>query len=181
MNFAQLPYRFAARSVVIDGFRVAYTDTDAGSDSPVLFLHGIAGNLDWFADACERLSPDRLESLLRLHCELAHDLRHREWAHAIEAGATSMRDHALGERLGEIAAPALLICGIGDRIVPFQWATEALDAIAGSQIVALEHCGHLPMFEQPDAFVDAIAEFVTSGTVKGRAFASPRPAVTRAV
>ena len=59
MNFVELPYRYPARFVVVDGLRFAYVDITPEAADPVVFLHDIASDLDHFAYAYELLSTER--------------------------------------------------------------------------------------------------------------------------
>jgi pimeloyl-ACP methyl ester carboxylesterase len=108
---------------------------------------------------------DSLERLLELHVELAESLDHREWARAGEAAIASILANPIGAKLAQIEAPTLLIWGVDDQIVPYSNAALACDMIPNAQLVAIEGCGHLPMFEKPDEFNNAVVEFVTSGTI----------------
>jgi len=42
-------------------------------------------------------------------------------------------------------------------------AYEIHKAIPGSQFVVFEHSGHLPFFEEPEAFRKALEEFLAGG------------------
>jgi len=292
MRFAHVPYEYPAQNIVIDGLRVAYADIATAPGPPVVFLHGIGGSSNWFAEAYKRLlttrrvigidwigfgksdkprlddsvpffvdllvrfldtleirrpsivghsmgglvaahfaakHPDRverlvlaapagirrvpqearpaieefwsynriqnmdaverrawfetqvaswndsLESLLHTHVELAESLDHREWARAVEATIVSVLDNPATDVLPDIEAPTLVIWGVDDHIVPFSNAAAACDAIPDNQLVAIEGCGHLPMFERPEEFNDAVVEFVTSGTVSTAKRSSTAP------
>jgi pimeloyl-ACP methyl ester carboxylesterase/uncharacterized damage-inducible protein DinB len=280
MNFFEVPYRFAARTVVLDGYRVAYAESNSEAPDPVLCLHGVGGNLDWFSDVYAQLSlsrrvigldwpgfgksdkpqlddpvhyyigllrmfldemgipraslvghsmgalvaahfavlfPDRvdrlvlsslpgvrpladdakatirkkwsyeqlrqmdkqgrrewyesmvaswnerLEALITTETELASDLAHRQWAHACEEAIASVLEHPLGDQLARIEAPTLLIWGVDDRTTPFESSSEAREKIPGAQLVAIDRCGHYPMFERPEAFVYAMVGFLATG------------------
>lgn len=280
MNFNDVPYRYPARSVVVDGFRMAYVDVSFAAGNPVVFLHDVGGDLDDFApvyeeiaagrraigidlvgfgksdkphlddpvvlytnllggvldeleierasfvghglgalvaarfaaerpDRVERLvlsalpgvrelTPeeratatafwsydrvtslddatrraryegmvagwnDRLEAYLKVRNALSESLAYRPWAHSVEWAALSVLDNPLGDRLGRIEAPVLLVWGVDDPVTPFAAAAEARDAIRNARLVAIEECGHMPTFEQPDAFVDAVAAFLAEG------------------
>ena len=60
MNFNEVPYRYPARSVVVDGFRVAYVDVNPDAADAVVFLHDVGGDLDDFVPVYERIAGDRL-------------------------------------------------------------------------------------------------------------------------
>ena len=59
MNFNEVPYRYPARSVVVDGFRVAYVDVNPDAADAVVFLHDVGGDLDDFVPVYERIAGDR--------------------------------------------------------------------------------------------------------------------------
>lgn len=279
MNFNEVPYRYPARFVVVDGFRVAYVDINPEAGDAAVFLHDVGGDLDDFAPCYERLSAerrvlgldwlgfgksdkpplddpvvhytnlldgfltaldldrvslvghglgglvaaryasehpervarlvlsaaqgvaaltaderataagpwsydrlsalddagrrgwyeamtagwnDRLEAYLGVRNRLAGSLGYRPWSHAVEEAMGSALDHPLGERLGRIAAPTLVVWGVGDRIVPFAVAAEARERVANARLVAIEDCGHLPTYEQPEAFCEAVGQFLAA-------------------
>jgi pimeloyl-ACP methyl ester carboxylesterase len=58
--------------------------------------------------------------------------------------------------------PTLIVWGGRDRIIPVEHATAAHEALPGSRLVVFEGCGHFPHAEEPDAFVDVVADFVAT-------------------
>ncbi len=277
MNFSDVPYRFPARSVVVDGFRLAYVDVNSEAGDPVVCLHDLGGDLDDFGPVYEAISSqrrvlgmdlvgfgksdkppldepvwlygrllagfvdaldlervsivghglgalvaallaiehpdrvgrlvlsappgfptldeeslatavnryafdyvtalddegrrswfeaatagwnDRLEALLGVRNALAVSLGFRPWARALEAVAGGAFSHGLADRVGEIAAPTLVVWGVDDPITPFAGAASLHDAIPGARLVAVEECGHMPMHEQPEVFGGAVATFL---------------------
>ncbi len=56
--------------------------------------------------------------------------------------------------------PTLILWGRRDRIIPVEHAVAAHDAIPGSQLVIFEASGHFPHNQEPQHFVDVIADFV---------------------
>ncbi|KAA3660923.1 MAG: alpha/beta fold hydrolase [Chloroflexi bacterium] len=62
--------------------------------------------------------------------------------------------------LAEIDVPTLIIHGADDQIVPLAEAEAMHKAIKGSKLVVLKNAGHLPNLEQPDAFNDAVIDFL---------------------
>lgn len=276
MNFNEVPYRYPARFVVVDGFRLAYVDVNPEAAGPIVFLHDVGGDLDDFSGLYETLAYDhrvvgldwvgfgksdkppldepvplftelldgflasldldrvslvghglgamvaarfaadhpervdrlvlsalpgvreltederaaaadfwsydrisalddegrrawyqsmaagwneKLEAFLRVRNELAQCLAFRPWAHAVEDAALSMLDNPLGDRLGRIQAPTLLVWGVDDPVVPLAMAAEASAAIPRARLTSIEDCGHLPAFEQLESYLDAIATF----------------------
>jgi len=59
--------------------------------------------------------------------------------------------------LRRIAIPTALVWGRHDRMVPLGFA-EAADARLGWPLHVIDDAGHAPHIEQPDAFVEALAE-----------------------
>lgn len=64
-------------------------------------------------------------------------------------------------RLGDIAAPTLVVCGDADRMTPPKYAELLGARIAGARVVVVPGAGHYVQLEQPDAVTAAIREFVT--------------------
>jgi pimeloyl-ACP methyl ester carboxylesterase len=74
-------------------------------------------------------------------------------ARQIEAGE-GRPDHA--EVLRSLKIPALLICGAEDSFgrAPLQAAMTEL--LPGASLLLIDHCGHLPMLEHPQAVIEAM-------------------------
>ncbi len=64
------------------------------------------------------------------------------------------------ERLGEIGAPTLIICGTADRLTPPKYSTFLRDHIPGAQLVLVEGGGHMVALEQPEVVAQAVARFL---------------------
>lgn len=56
----------------------------------------------------------------------------------------------------KVACPALLILGDADRMTPAKAGRALAGAIEGATAVAIQHCGHMLMVEEPDATLDAL-------------------------
>jgi pimeloyl-ACP methyl ester carboxylesterase len=67
---------------------------------------------------------------------------------------------ALVDALQSIRVPALFIGGDHDRVAPPDDLGMAAELAPGSQTVLLEHCGHVPMIEQPVAYQTALRTFL---------------------
>ncbi|HZT52069.1 MAG TPA: alpha/beta hydrolase [Stellaceae bacterium] len=61
--------------------------------------------------------------------------------------------------LHRIRIPTLILWGENDRLFPPAYAEAWHRAIAGSRLVLLPRCGHLPIQEQADSFAANVAEF----------------------
>ena len=63
-------------------------------------------------------------------------------------------------RLHEIHVPTLALCGEEDQLTPKKYSEFLHAQIANSQFVTIPDAGHMVMLEQPDAFTNALAEFL---------------------
>ncbi|MEE8303785.1 MAG: alpha/beta hydrolase, partial [Candidatus Tectomicrobia bacterium] len=59
-----------------------------------------------------------------------------------------------------IKAPTLIVWGQSDGLAPVVYAQAFQQHIAGSQVSIMQGCGHMPMYEDPDGFVSAVANFL---------------------
>jgi len=66
----------------------------------------------------------------------------------------------IGERLGEIACPSLLIVGEHDGRTPVPQSEDLNKAIPGSLMKIIPNCGHFYGYEQPEATSYAIVSFL---------------------
>jgi pimeloyl-ACP methyl ester carboxylesterase len=66
----------------------------------------------------------------------------------------------LGDRLGEIAVPTLILWGQHDRVIPPAYAEALHRGIRGSQLVWIARAGHVPMLERPGEVNEALAGFL---------------------
>ena len=71
-------------------------------------------------------------------------------------GGTTMVDPTLGDRLGDITVPTLVVAGEADRIVDAEVARTYAARIPGAQFVLLPRTGHLPQIETPEALLELL-------------------------
>ena len=64
------------------------------------------------------------------------------------------------ERLGQIAAPTLVISGAADQLTPPKYAAKLAEGIPGAQLHLVEKAGHMVMLEQPDQVAQAVSRHV---------------------
>lgn len=88
------------------------------------------------------------------------ELSSRSGARAMVRLSRSARRNHLGNKLGQIKAPTLLIWGREDIVTPPEAAEGFRTSIPGSRIVWFDRCGHAPMIECPDQFAEAMAGFI---------------------
>lgn len=93
--------------------------------------------------------------------ELAfQELSDRRAARAlVKLGKSAKIDH-MGDRLGSISQPTLLLWGRNDTVTPPDVATEFHAKLPDSRLVWLDKCGHAPMIERPREFAAALHEFL---------------------
>lgn len=99
------------------------------------------------------VTPEWVESVRRTVTTPASALRVLRFARAAKR-------HNIEGRLAEIDAPALLVWGKDDRITPPEVAERFQALLPDSRLTFLPCCGHAPMLEQPDAFNEAVAEWL---------------------
>jgi pimeloyl-ACP methyl ester carboxylesterase len=61
---------------------------------------------------------------------------------------------------GAISAPALILTGTEDNVIDPRNSDVLAEHIAGAEVQRLENAGHLFFWEQPDAFVRIVSEFL---------------------
>lgn len=64
------------------------------------------------------------------------------------------------ERLSEITAPALLICGKDDRLTPPKYSRYLAERLPKAELVEVEGSGHMVMLEAPQKVSEAISSFL---------------------
>jgi pimeloyl-ACP methyl ester carboxylesterase len=78
----------------------------------------------------------------------------------IIALAKSAIRNNLGEELGQIKVPTLLIWGKNDKVTPPFVAEDFHKLIPNSELAFIDHCGHAPMMEVPNAFNEILEQFL---------------------
>ncbi|WP_347919196.1 alpha/beta fold hydrolase [Paracoccus marcusii] len=77
-----------------------------------------------------------------------------------EACATALKDYDYRDQLERIDCPVLLVAGAEDGAMPASMAEKLRPAIAGARMQVIEGAGHVPCFEQPQAFTAALTAFL---------------------
>src|SRR5262245_13521295 len=89
------------------------------------------------------------------------ELMSRQPVEGVVAALGAMRDRPDSTPdLARIAVPTLIVTGTDDALVPPSEADAMAKAIAGAQLVRIPGAGHLPNFETPGAFNEAVRAFV---------------------
>ena len=63
-------------------------------------------------------------------------------------------------RIHRIQSPTLIVWGESDGLVSPAYAEDFRSGIKDSRVVILPQCGHFPMFEKQDEFVDLVTSFL---------------------
>jgi pimeloyl-ACP methyl ester carboxylesterase len=94
-------------------------------------------------------------------CAALHLLQPR-WRQAMIAFAKSGGYTALGDRIGQIQTPTLILWGDSDRILGITDGPKFQAAIAQSQLIWIPQSGHVPHLEKPQNTTQAILNFLAS-------------------
>ena len=148
--------------------RVALMDTNPFPESPERAALrdaqiGTVMNGDLRKVMREEIMPNYLADgtmtspLLDLCLEMAEDLGPEVFAEQFRA-VQSRPDQ--GETLRGIGVPALVLCGLQDRLCPVDRHEFMHDVIRGSRLVIVPGAGHLPTLEQPRRTNGALREWL---------------------
>ena len=79
--------------------------------------------------------------------------------------ARQLLDEDVQEDLRRVRAPALLVFGERDPLVPAALGHVFRRELGGSRLLVLEGAGHIPMFDSPEAFQAAVLAFLAGEPV----------------
>ena len=85
--------------------------------------------------------------------------------HATHNHAFSVNNPAFDvrERLAEVSAPTLVMCGGNDWITPLPKSEAIVSLIPDARLEVFEHSGHMPMVEEPEKFLTVLRGFLREG------------------
>jgi pimeloyl-ACP methyl ester carboxylesterase len=120
-------------------------------------------------------TPDQLVALLYKHPEAAAmppepDIDfilavQRDMAALARYGwAPYLNDPKLERRLHRVSARTLVLWADDDRVIPIEHGRLYAERIPDATLRIVEDCGHAMYFEQPEAFADAVIEFLEAGS-----------------
>lgn len=87
-------------------------------------------------------------------------MRAIDWDRALWEYALTYESSNLGEKLGGIKVPVLVITGDDDRIVPPEASKRIAREISHAELVVISDAGHLPQEETPEEFLAAVNNFL---------------------
>ena len=79
---------------------------------------------------------------------------------AFQAACRILQETDLTPLLSHLRVPTLVVCGEMDRATPPALNREIADHLQDATYVELPGCGHCPPLEQPEAFLDAVRDFI---------------------
>jgi pimeloyl-ACP methyl ester carboxylesterase len=74
-------------------------------------------------------------------------------------GGSAMADPGLLGRLGAVTAPALIVWGEADRMIPVEHGRAYAAAIPGARFLLIPRAGHMPQLEAPEPLLAAVRDF----------------------
>ncbi|HEY9010100.1 MAG TPA: 3-oxoadipate enol-lactonase [Devosia sp.] len=95
----------------------------------------------WFSEPFRRERPDDLSGWRNLFLRTDPDGYCRACA--------TLRDTDLGDRVGKIAVPTLVVVGEHDRASPVAMVQACAEAIPAARFEIIPEAGHIPSIEQP--------------------------------
>ncbi|MBM3492246.1 MAG: alpha/beta hydrolase [Alphaproteobacteria bacterium] len=181
---AEAPPRFALAGLSMGGYvcfeilrqaadrveRLALLDTQAGPDTAEVAarrrgLIQLAGT-GRFLGVTDRLlpllgQPDRLAepSLTNEIKEMAQSVGREGF---LRQQKTIMARPDSRPDLARIDCPTLLLCGRQDALTPLSAHEEMQAGIAGSRLVVVDDCGHLPPLERPQETTAALRRWLSA-------------------
>jgi proline iminopeptidase len=111
----------------------------------------------YFADPTSATSAPhvaRVRAQVRMNLEMSN-----AWfaePHAFDSGVNILPS------LASVACPSLVIVGEHDFVCGPEWNRPIADAIPGARYVEIADAGHLPQYEQPDAFRAAVIDWLAA-------------------
>ena len=103
----------------------------------------------------EELSADVL-------AEYRRALQVRNWDRALWRLILATHALDLAAQVRHIDIPALVIAGDHDRTVPTDQSIRLAEELPDARLVLVPTCGHLPHEERPQAFLQAVTDFLTA-------------------
>lgn len=84
----------------------------------------------------------------------------RDYVRFVLRVSRAARDRTVEKELSDLDLPTMIIWGEEDEITPPATGREFQRRIKGSNLQFLSQCGHVPNWEQPEAFADLLHDFL---------------------
>jgi haloalkane dehalogenase len=102
----------------------------------------------------QQVGGDRLNEVLRQGCKVIADAYHRQaflsTMRSNQAYFTPGASALYRERLKDATFPIMMVAGAQDPLFPIELFHMAAEQHPDARLVALDPCGHFPMWEQPE-------------------------------
>lgn len=95
--------------------------------------------------------------------QLTLDMMRKTGPEAIQCDFNACNEFDVRDRLGEIQAPTLVICGTADKMTPLKYSQFLADQIPQASLITIEDGGHMMALEQPDAVSKVVLNFLNTG------------------
>jgi pimeloyl-ACP methyl ester carboxylesterase len=86
----------------------------------------------------------------------------KNWDRALWELTAASSGSGLEGQLNQLLLPVLVVTGDDDRIVPTANSIRLSQDIPQAQLAVIPSCGHVPQEECPEAFMNAVGEFIRS-------------------
>ena len=80
---------------------------------------------------------------------------------AMRRGFEELAGWSSVDRLAEVRAPVLVVAGRHDAITAWPQAERITRRLSDAQVVVLENSAHFPWLDEPDAFFEAVTDWLT--------------------
>jgi pimeloyl-ACP methyl ester carboxylesterase len=87
-------------------------------------------------------------------------LQAENWDRALWNLTAASGASGLGEQLDRLQLPVLVLTGDDDRIVPTEQSVRLASELPDAELVVFPQCGHVPQEECPEAFLQAVEDFL---------------------
>ena len=120
-----------------------------------------AGNPNTFESAVDMIngncfSTNTLTSLLQLSKKQMLEIR----PPVLLGDFLACNEFDVSDQLNNINIPALIICGVEDKMMSLKYSERLRDGIVNSQLHVVDNAGHMVMAEQPDIVADLLKQFI---------------------
>ena len=120
--------------------------------------------------------PSRLDpEVVQAHVQLTIERQHlgpqnlRAFIQATRSIGFRMADPRFWSRVAAVTAPAIVMHGSLDRVIPVSAARELVRRRGDWTLKVFEGVGHVPMLETPELFLDALQAWSPAGIATARA------------
>lgn len=112
----------------------------------------------------QQVGVDRVQDVMRQGCEVLANAYHRQaFLSTMRSNQVYFMQGTSGlflERLEDATFPVMMVAGVQDPLFPIDLFHTAVELHPGARLVALDPCGHFPMWEHPERVTELLQAFV---------------------